>query len=326
MNSERVDITLHPAVMHVRATFNFSNSGAAQKVTTAFPELMKDYTMKGGDAPISISNFRCWVDGEPVPVARRSVPLPKISEYSNYSAVWLKEVSFPAHGKRQVVCEYDSRCSLERQYVDAYYVLRTGSTWKGRIGSCLLHVDWSHLGGMGTPRFLAASEPIGDGRKIRSIRESKSWTEFQFRNLKPTFDLEMMWPSGFWNYRINGKGPQTIPLRRDGETQMHGTQEDPALDLIAFSNLLGTRKEVRRLDRAFDKAKQFSTLNHVNLRGRIVDFVRPGLIKIDGRPFEVRKVSGYSLNGVYVRDMVKALGGTFQYHSKLERTDIVIRW
>jgi hypothetical protein len=326
MVSERVDITLHASYMHVRATFNFSKSGGAEKVTTAFPELMVDYTKRDADAPISISKFRCWVDGKPVPVARKSMPLPQVSEYSNYSAVWLKEISFPADGKRQVVCEYDSRCSLERQYVDAYYVLRTGATWKGSIGDCLIHVDWAPLKGMGRPEFRAAQEPIGGGPRLRATVRGKTWAEFHFKNLKPTFDLEMLWPSGFWNYMINGKEPQAIPLRREGETQMHGTQDDPALDFIAFSNLLGIHQEVARIDRLYEKSSDDRTIKRLRLREHLVDFVEPGVIKLDGKPFQVRKVPGYSMNGVYVRDMVKALGGTFQYHPELERADIAIRW
>ena len=325
MLSEDVQITLHPAYMHVRATFNFKNDGRAQKVTTAFPELMVDYSARKDDAPMSITHFKCWVDGNPVPVARKKAPLLNISEYSNVSAVWLKQVSFPSHGRRQVVCEYDSRCSLERQYVDAYYVLRTGSTWKGPIGDCRVHVDWRHLVGMDYVRFCAASEPIGIGKSIRASQEGGYWAEFHFRHLKPKFDLEVMWPSGFWNYTVNGKYPQEIPMRRDGENQMHSTQNDPALDFDAFANLLGTRKEVARVDRLFDISNDLHAVKRLNLRGRKVDYLKDGLINVDGRVVNVRSVKPkYSLNGVYVRDLVKALGGTFEYHPATERADISI--
>jgi hypothetical protein len=326
MESEDVRISLHYSFMHIRAVFNFKNDGRAQTVTTAFPELMVDYTKRSDTAPISISHFKCWVDGEAVPVARKSMPLPKISDYSNYSAVWLKKVSFAAKGNRQVVCEYDSRCSLERQWVDSYYVLRTGATWKGRIGDCKVRVDWGRLKGVGTPTFQAASEPIAGGKRIRPSQVGPNWAEFHFKRLLPKFDLEMMWPSGFWNYTINGKSPQEAPLRNEGETQMHGREDDPILDFDAFANLLGTRKEVARVDRLFKKADNLHAIRHLNLRGHGVDFVKDGVIKVDGKDIQIRRVPKYSLNGVYVRDMVKALGGTFEHLPEVERSDIHIRW
>lgn len=325
MVSEVVHITLKHASMHVHATFNFQNAGAAETVTMAFPETMKDYKERRAGDAIAITSFKSTVDGKPVTVTRKEMPLKNLDEYARYSAVWLKQVPFEAKGKRQVVCDYEAEYSQGRDYFDSYYILRSGATWKGDIGDCLIHVDWSQLKGQGTPIFRAADAPIMGDKSIKAARQGEDWAEFHFKHIKPKFDLKMDWMNSFWNFRVNGKPAEVLPIGQSGESLVHGSGADPTLDFEGLPDLLGTVKEAKKGVDDFDIDNAPAT--DILLHGREMIFTPSGRVKLDGRYLKIRQAPGSKEeNRVFVRDIVNALGGTYRYDSAADRADIRIRW
>jgi len=139
MESERVVVRLTREKAKVDCTFVFRNTGKATEVTMGFPE-----SGWGGDSePDSFEEFQAWVDGKPVAVKRvtgRDVE-------DGYQLWWTKTVAFDAGQTRTVRNIYRSGLGasvvafaggLESHFE---YVLSTGASWKGKIGSVEVTVE-----------------------------------------------------------------------------------------------------------------------------------------------------------------------------------------
>lgn len=326
MESEDVRISLGNHSMHVRASFNFVNEGRAQTVTTAFPESITDFEDRKAASPFAIKWFKAWVDGKPVSVSRKKVDFKGLVEFGEYSAVWVKQVSFPAHGRRNVVCEYEAAYSEGRATIYAYYVLRTGATWKGKIGRCSISVDWKSLPSGDEPEFTMEDAPIsGDAKKIRPRRSGEGWAKFVFRNFEPKQDLCMGFVNAFWNFRVNGKESDYLPTNSLDVQLVKGTPSDPLIQFSGIPLLLGTENDIN----AFDKVLEHSSgpPSTLKLHGHTLELVIPKGLMVDGRLHELKRpMQGDDFPFVYVGDLVQALGGTYTYHARSNFGDICIRW
>lgn len=330
MVSEDVKITLKPKTMHVKATFNFLNEGPAQTVLTAFPESIQDQTEHLKGQPIAILSFRAWVDGKKVPVRHVPMSLRNFDEFAAYSGVWLKEVSFARGGRRRVVCEYESQYAEGREFKNATYILRSGATWKGTIGRCDVTVDWRALGFRGRPEITRVDAPnSGPDARLRPARESWNSASFSFRNLEPKFDLSMTFMDSFWNFRVNGKGLKVLPIDEDGASGISTARNsfnDPQFNLWGMLYLLGTKEDVTFIRHQIDQ-NQFYAGSVFHIRGRPARFEFPRHLVFRGKGLRLeRPMSDPDAPVMYVRDVVKALGGTYRYDARAQRADIRIKW
>lgn len=321
MAAESVHIKLYNRHMRVRASFDFRNDGPAEVVTMAFPETMQRWTTS---PPLAIQWFHSWVDGRRVPTFRQKMPLKSLDEYANASAVWLKKVSFAANGRRHVVCEYDA-VYPGVDYTDAHYILRTGATWKGPIGDCRLHVDWSGLRNRAEPIFLASDAPIMGSKSLDPVARGEKWADFRFHDLEPKFDLEMMWANCFWNFRVNGQNPGGMPMGDGEELFVKGTGADPLIKIAALPLLLDPPEEEAS---SADEVEEDNPIVWILKNGTSLEFPSRRTVLINEKPHRLARPLDRGVpkapetRFVHVRDLVKAMGGTYRYIPSLDRADI----
>lgn len=322
MAAEDVQVRLYNRHMRVRASFDFRNDGPAETVTMAFPETMERWHTS---PPFPIQWFHSWVDGRRVRTVRQKMPLKTLDEYASTTAVWLKKVSFPAHGRRHVVCEYDA-VYPGVDYTDAHYILRSGATWKGPIGDCRLHVDWSALRNRAEPIFSASDAPIMDSEPLNPVSRGEKWANFRFHDIEPKFNLEMMWANCFWNFRVNGQNPGGMPMGNGEEMLVKGSGNDPLIQIGTLPMLLDPPEEETDSDEEVDdEAPKVWILKN----GTSLEFPNRRTILINGKPHRLRHAldkgdgpSAPETRFVHVRDVVRLLGGTYRYIPKFDRADI----
>lgn len=306
MLSEHIQIKLFPDRMDVRVDFEFKNEGKAQEVTMAFPETATDYRVRTSKEPVTVTKIWSKVDGLPTPIARKSMKLKDLDEYAQYSAVWLKTVPFATGQRRRVTVEYQAKLSPRDDITLAYYILRSGASWKGKIGQCRVTVDWRGIRNRGEPTFLAADAPISGSRSLASREVAPFLTEITLKDIEPDFDVGFIWENFFWNYRINGQAPPS-----SYEVTAGGEPMDPWIATDDIYSLLGTEDEY---DRADSLKFQPEEVSEVTVRGKLLAFSESSVI-VNGKARKlarglIRKERGHA---VYVKDLVAALGGTFNF-------------
>ena len=156
MASEEVNITLHPSFAVVDATFVMANDGAEQKLEIGFPGqgVMVDGRFS---AHMAIHGLKAWVNGVEVPAVAKEVSFteragPPGSNYKRerretwhlFNAVFSKKGTTTVRVKYGVVAKLhygqgsigDGPPPLD----EVWYVLHTGASWKGAIGSAVVRV------------------------------------------------------------------------------------------------------------------------------------------------------------------------------------------
>ena len=320
MVSEEVNISLKRESMHVRAAFSFQNDGDAQTVTTAFPDSITDVGHRQDKDPYSITAFKAWVDDKPVAVSRKTLP----RESNHYSAVWLKKVPFEAHGKRTVVCEYEATYPSDLGFYWGYYILQTGATWKGDIGDCKVHIDWSDITDRGRPSFVKAGKPLYDSHhEMKPARESWTSADFEYKHIEPDFDIAIRVMNAFWNFRVNGKRPLELPISESGDAMIHGSASDPSIEMLAIPMLFGTKRDIDQAYKDHDAAADYS-LTAVTVRGHDIGVKSSKLLVVDGKRIRLRRKVAPNDPHIRVRDIVAGLGGTYRYDARAKRVDIQV--
>ncbi len=202
MMSETVDIKLGERVgfewpVFVRCEFLFKNEGPAADVIIGFPE--RAYASGDASASGRLKGFKSWVDGKPVSVTYKPSSQNKKSDYSeDYKAWYIKKVHFNAGQIRRIVDIYSARLgsytsTISSMQFDFRYVLKTGASWKGSIGSAIINVDATSAGKI----YDIDASP--KGAKIKNNKFT--WT---FKNFEPKEDILLT-----LNPRmpfVNGKG------------------------------------------------------------------------------------------------------------------------
>lgn len=337
MESEVVRIRLKKHSMLVSASFDLRNDSEAQNVTMAFPDAIEDSKGRTGSSKFAIKWFRSQVDGHGVSTVRKVLDRP--ASPGTYSAVWLKKVHFGRHALRHVVCTYESAYGEGEDVVTAYYVLRSGATWKGNIGDAKIYVDWSGLKVPVAPRFTLSKSALYTFSALHeagfpSDKESdfermdieanpkllgSQRAMFEFKVFKPTQDFVMSWPNEFPNFFVNGEEPRGSFEDDSGTLALKGPAIDPSIEFWKISELLGSLKDVQASSGLTDAETKDFELHHRHIR-----FPDSRHISIDGQSKLLKRP--ISSQWLHIRDLVSALGGTYKYDKRLGREDINIKW
>jgi hypothetical protein len=311
MVSEDVRIDLSNAGIHVVATFWFRNEGKRTDVTMAFPE--DNETEQGR---VVITKFLSTVDGRSVKVKRTPA-----GGKSPFKSAWVKRVHFRARQTRRVVAEYWAKHGDIGDYIVDDYVLQTGASWKGKIGRATITVDWSKLNNTSVPSFEKAVAPLYGSVPIKTRTLAPRRVRMTFRNFEPDFDVEMTWAKAFWNYRLNGKPVGGSPMPPNGRGAfVGGTSRDPTI-CAGYLELLLDHAEAtdewhpKKAPVIRGKRLRFEGRRTLWIGRRKVRLARP-FVEVGGR----RELADGKY--VYVRDLVKALGGRYLYNPAYDRASI----
>jgi hypothetical protein len=143
MVSETVKARVGPDLVRVDCQFVFKNDGPADTVLIGFPDGASGPYMGGGEE-YEIESFRSWVDE--VEVECQRVP-DADGVRAAVGSWWTKRVVFPVGAVRRIRNRYEVSPSWhpmglgaeDSDSTDAYrafrYVLWTGASWKGTIGT-----------------------------------------------------------------------------------------------------------------------------------------------------------------------------------------------
>lgn len=210
MAAEQVDVQVvergSAAIAVVAANFDMVNSGAAQSALVGFPNFA--YAVAPGDEyspvtfnPMNLSNFHAWTDSTTFSPQKRTVNFGRFGGSEWF--VWT--MAYPAKGAIRVHVEYEQKLDEQvnadyyRPVVHVSYVLRTGALWAGNIGQ--VHVTFAAPNGGG---FVGAE---------RAVQLADDHIQWQFSDLKPTFDLDTAYVyAGPWQElraaeaAVNGEG------------------------------------------------------------------------------------------------------------------------
>ncbi|MBS1715072.1 MAG: DUF4424 family protein [Armatimonadetes bacterium] len=176
-------VTIDYAKRKVSTDFVFRNDGEATTVLMGFPE------EGGGDIQIPTAprktyfeSFSSWVDGKPVETALKVAESNADEQF--YKQWWTKSVVFEAGQTRRVRNEYVTQYGSNTMSIDwLTYVLGTGRTWAGTIGSAKVVADIS-----GVPKgSFVVSNP-------KYHRRSGNKIVWEFRDFEPeelTFEVSI---------------------------------------------------------------------------------------------------------------------------------------
>lgn len=142
MVRERVDVKLYPEHAEVRCEFDFKNESKATTVKMGFPE--SAWGDVSAPKKSMFTYFRSYVDGK---LVRTKLATSKPSDaYGDYRIWHLKNVPFAAGQTRAVTDKYTSQLGGMSDGTQFFsYILRTGKTWRGKIGRAVIVVDVSPI-------------------------------------------------------------------------------------------------------------------------------------------------------------------------------------
>jgi len=199
MVSEDVSIRLYPERYTVRCQFEFKNEGEDTVAYMGFPENAV------GDVPQQKTSqfeyFRTAVDG--VPVKSTFQPSPP-SEENEYTGWHIKNVQFKRGQTRIITVDYASpvgETSDGSRFCS--YIMHTGSSWKGKIGRAVIHVDIGAITKHYTVTSISPKQAKIQGNTI-------IW---RFSNLEPTADDDISVRFEIKRPVINGKRVNEWDLR-----------------------------------------------------------------------------------------------------------------
>jgi hypothetical protein len=325
MVKEDVRIRLADEV-HVHATFWFKNEGPKAIVTMAFPDSTSINGRTAGDGFRSaIRRFTSTVDGKPVKVWRQPVHRPKNPEQdTEYRSVWLKKVPFETGQSRVVTVDYVAEHGAAGNgWMFDSYVLETGATWKGRIGECRLTVDWSAMKNRSKPMLTLPRDKAFHPATWTWLTPHKATVTL--RNIEPDFDLDLTTIRGFWNFTFNGRPmAQNLGLPDNDDIRLlRGAHADLVMAVDQLGSFFGTADGTvhewkNPIVKSFGGTLKLLDRRRVRLgNGKSVTLARPatGALPTDNS-------AGYTY--VYLKDLIRALGGTYTYVPGRDRVDITL--
>lgn len=301
MASEVVRIELHPGRSHFHADFVFRNEGPRTSVQMAFPEEVHGLG-KGG----AISRFHSLVDGQAVRTTRHKLSKTKSKYNAEYVAVWLKRVRFGRGQTRRVSVDYWAKNGDIGDYVMNTYVLKTGATWKGKIGAAKIIVDWTDMNDTSRPDFYWESDGKVNGADHYRILGARRF-QFAIGDVEPHFDLVMRWTNTPWNFKVNGVEAVWGPYDDNRAPLIWGSRTDPLVAAVAVPNIFGEAS-----DKEYDPYKLWLSFDAGKHR---VHMEPKGIVVIDGKRHHLRR--GYRKRGarqaIYLRDLVTLLHGKMRF-------------
>lgn len=321
MLGEDINITVYDEKIHVRVYFSFENKGPATTVKMAFP-----FETVGWNDDL-VRSFASKVDGKPVTVEKlKNVPL-KMGDKDEFEEEWarnevyVKVVEFGENQRRTVLVDYTTgHGHAGSGYQVNGYILETGATWAGKIGTITLTVDWTNTKRISRPA-LTFSKNDGEDVPRDWTRVSKRRYATEFQNVEPDFNLDLTSILGFWNVRLNGKDLSCG----------HG--------IVGSTGplLAGTPPDVQMMaDEGFDSLFNEGHFNMDYFEGKVANAfgnfltlrdpttLRDGL----GRKHRLRRPAvesdSHGFPVVYMKDLIEALGGTYKWDPEVERIDITL--
>lgn len=201
------------------------------------------------------------------------------------------------------------------------YVLKTGATWRGRIETCRIDVDWR--------KATKFSQPLLDfGAKLRTTwnRNEPRQATITLKNLEPYFDLDLTMVEGFCNFTMNGRVmPQNVVLSDRVGGTMRGDPRDIQISVYELPDFFGSNPDTGLIDEwsggeaaAFGRSLEFTDKRTLETgKGKRIRLKRP----VQGfLPDDPEDRPGY----VYLKDLVEALGGTYRYNAKLDQINLTL--
>lgn len=180
MVSEKVVAVVNRDSAIVDCIFVLKNEGPADSVWIGFPDESSgpDESVADGEFPGPMPPFRSWVDG--VEVACTPMPDADFEKYANDDRFWwTKRVYFPAGATRTVRDRYVGGIGFEvtgRRWFE--YILWSGASWKGPIGSGEIEVRLKGI----RPNWIMRTSP-----PARRRGNSLFWS---FRDLEPVRGMD----------------------------------------------------------------------------------------------------------------------------------------
>lgn len=186
MGEEQVDIVIHGLTADVTCKFVFKNEGPATDVQMGFPDRSANTSVEDEEAnPMCIQKFKSWVDGKPMAVSHtkpHNLGSYTFEDYDhNYDSWYVKSVHFNAGQTRVVEDKYTCLAGVDqiRTFALFYYVLKTGASWKGKIGKAVITLDTSGIDSHFRPYDLKPQGYTQKGKKYIWI----------LRNFEPKEDM-----------------------------------------------------------------------------------------------------------------------------------------
>ncbi len=311
MVKEDVRVNLRNASIRVHATFWFRNEGPAATVQMGFPESR----MNQEDG--AIRGLASWVDGRRVRVRRKSLSADR--ENRAYEAVWLKSVRFGRGQQRRVVVSYTTDYSGSTSGdISFTYILRSGASWKGPIGDCSVTVDWSKMKGSSRPYLEFAGSTSGVKRPAKVSFPRTTQQVIRMKNFEPDYDLVWSMIEGFWHFRVNGK-PASLPGSPACWTT--GSRRDLRVPIPMLGHLIPESLVWPGIG-----SKSYSHLQDPPLKPKRMQTC---IVERSGRPLALARPAKWQrqqfqnwVPSVYLKDLVRGLGGTYKYVPRFDRIDL----
>lgn len=320
MLGEDINITIFDERIHVRVYFSFENRGPATTVKMAFPFETVAWNKN------LVRSFSSKVDGEPAKLeVLKDVPL-TLGDKDMFEQQWarnevyVKSVDFAAGQRRTVLVDYTTaRGHAGSGFLFDQYILETGATWAGRIGTITITVDWARTSKVSRPSLTFYGE---GGREVAAV-----WTEIgrrrrttELKDVEPDFNLSLTSILGFWNVNLNGSPlDPSFGIANSTGPILSGDPSDPYFYEFGFADFFTPSGP---LDFEYYTGEVANTFgNHLELidkhtlrngLGKNLKLKRPAVAYGD---YEAR---------IRLKDLIEALGGTFTWVEADERIDLTL--
>lgn len=146
MKAEIVNMSILPpwernGEAQVECTFILHNTGSKTTALVGFPaeRLPSDV----GDSDTTLYNFELYIDGEEKEFIVK--PGKEIQGFDEYKRWYVWEMEFDQGAVKIVKNKY--RVTISKSSTGSYwfaYILKTGATWKGKIGKALINVEFKY--------------------------------------------------------------------------------------------------------------------------------------------------------------------------------------
>lgn len=182
MRSEVVRMDIGDKIIHVDCNFLFHNSGPACTVRMGFPDsgLGAAEPFQGEPLPTgpklhgTFLSYESYVDGKKVPT--------KLAPTDDRGLMWhTKIVSFKANSDCRIHDVYtltpgQQLTSENGGYHQTYYVLHTGASWHGPIGSCEIIAKFGPNTAPAPLELKPLPDPDTKGETVGNLLEGLKWS------------------------------------------------------------------------------------------------------------------------------------------------------
>ena len=324
MLGEDINITLYDDKIHVRVYFSFENRGSATMVKMAFTFSTVNWKKD------LVRYFASKVDGKAVSLERlKNVPIVEgekevLDEGWARNEIYVKEVEFGENQRRTVLVDYTTgRGMAGGGWLIDEYVISTGASWAGKIGTISVSVDWTHTKRTSRPD-LAFYKRDGTEHEAQWQFVTNKLATTTITNVEPDFDLSLGSVVGFWNVWVDGKRvPSEHGVVGMGSCIV-GRPSDPLVRIDGLGKVLHQwADKMNFVETGAWVYKQFvETVEGQTLvlqRG-IRKPVARGVVDENGKPSRSQLLSEF----VYLKDFIDAIGGKFKWNAELERIEITL--